>query len=150
MPTLCFRNGRSPFGGGAYLRLLPYWFTRWGIRFLNETEGRSACVYIHPWELDPEQPRMAGDLTARLRHYLGLRGMEKKLVRLMKDFQFAPLGDLVEELKLADAVPHWPRQASRLQARNDKAGSRSYEGERSRLQNRHCALAGRYEATFVH
>jgi polysaccharide deacetylase family protein (PEP-CTERM system associated) len=105
MPTLCFRNGRSPFGGGAYLRLLPYWFTRWGIRFLNETEGRSACVYIHPWELDPEQPRMAGDFTARLRHYLGLRGMERKLVRLMKDFQFAPLGELVDELKLANAVP---------------------------------------------
>ena len=51
MPTLSLRGARSPFGGGAYLRLLPYWYTRWGIRFLNEKEGQPACVYVHPWEI---------------------------------------------------------------------------------------------------
>ena len=100
MPTLSFGERRSPFGGGAYLRLLPYWFTRWAFRFLNETEGKAGCVYLHPWELDPEQPRMKGSLTAKLRHYIGLRGFERKLARLMGDFEFAPLGQLVSELRL--------------------------------------------------
>ena len=99
MPTLCLGDRRSPFGGGAYLRLLPYWFTRWAFRFLNEKEGQAGCVYLHPWELDPEQPRMKGSLTAKLRHYIGLRGFERKLGRLMADFEFAPLGELVSELR---------------------------------------------------
>jgi polysaccharide deacetylase family protein (PEP-CTERM system associated) len=99
MPTL---GPRSPFGGGAYLRLLPYWFTRWAFNYLNENEQRPACVYLHPWELDPEQPRMNGALTARLRHYFGLRGFETKLSRLLEDFEFAPLGQIVSELDFAD------------------------------------------------
>lgn len=100
MPTLSLGKRRSPFGGGAYLRLLPYWFTRWALRFVNEKEGQAVCVYLHPWELDPEQPRMKGSLTAKLRHYIGLRGFERKLDRLMEDFAFAPLGQLVSQLRL--------------------------------------------------
>jgi polysaccharide deacetylase family protein (PEP-CTERM system associated) len=98
MPTLEMRGVRAPLAGGAYLRLLPYWYTRWGIRFINEKENRSACVYVHPWELDSEQPRMKGSASARLRHYLGLRGAESKLRRLLQDFEMQPLGSLVEEL----------------------------------------------------
>jgi polysaccharide deacetylase family protein (PEP-CTERM system associated) len=100
MPTLSLGERRSPFGGGAYLRLLPYWFTRWALRFLNNQEGKAGCVYLHPWELDPEQPRMKGSLTAKVRHYVGLRGFERKLGRLMEDFEFAPLGQVVSELRL--------------------------------------------------
>jgi polysaccharide deacetylase family protein (PEP-CTERM system associated) len=97
MPALAAAGLRSPLGGGAYLRLLPYSFTRWGIRFLNEHEARPVCVYLHPWELDPDQPRIEGSLTARLRHYLGLRGTEGKLRLLLQDFEFVPLGMLVDE-----------------------------------------------------
>ena len=51
--------GRNlPLGGGGYLRLLPYLYMRWGMRRVNRGEGRSALVYVHPWELDPEQPRV--------------------------------------------------------------------------------------------
>jgi polysaccharide deacetylase family protein (PEP-CTERM system associated) len=95
MTTLEFAGHRSPFGGGAYFRLLPYWYTRWGIRFLNLKENRPVCVYLHPWELDPEQPRMTGSLTARLRHYLGLRNTPAKFRSLIHDFEFCPLGVLV-------------------------------------------------------
>jgi len=95
MTTLEFAGRRSPFGGGAYFRLLPYWYTRWGIRFLNLRENRPVCVYLHPWELDPEQPRMTGSLTARLRHYLGLRNTPAKFRNLIRDFEFCPLGVLV-------------------------------------------------------
>lgn len=97
MPTLELAGARSPLGGGAYLRLLPYWYTRWGMRFLNQREGQPACVYVHPWEIDAEQPRMKGSLTAKMRHYFGLRGMERKLRRLVRDFEFVPLGALVAE-----------------------------------------------------
>jgi polysaccharide deacetylase family protein (PEP-CTERM system associated) len=98
MTTLEFAGRRSPFCGGAYFRLLPYWYTRWGIRFLNAKEKRSVCVYLHPWELDPGQPRMSGSVSSRMRHYLGLSGVPAKFRRLISDFEFCPLGLLIEEV----------------------------------------------------
>ena len=100
MPTLELAGRRSPIGGGAYLRLLPYWYTRWAMRYLNRSEQRPVCVYLHPWELDPEQPKMQGRLTARIRHYIGLRGVQKKLRRMLRDFEFAPMGELIPDQKL--------------------------------------------------
>jgi polysaccharide deacetylase family protein (PEP-CTERM system associated) len=99
MPTLEMAGMRAPIGGGAYLRLLPYAYTRWGIRHINDREDRSACVYLHPWELDSEQPRMAGSVSARLRHYFGLRGAESKFRRLLSDFEVQPLISLIGEQK---------------------------------------------------
>jgi polysaccharide deacetylase family protein (PEP-CTERM system associated) len=98
LTTLELAGRRSPFGGGAYFRLLPYWYTRWGIRFLNTRENRPACVYLHPWELDPDQPRMSVSLTARLRHYLGLGGTPAKFRSLIKDFEFCPVAALTENI----------------------------------------------------
>ena|SRR5882762_1722273 len=98
MTTLEFAGMRSPFGGGAYLRLLPYWYTRWGVRFLNARENRSVCLYLHPWELDPEQPRMSGSLTSRVRHYIGLRNTLVKFRNIIRDFEFCPLGLLVDHV----------------------------------------------------
>ncbi len=92
MSTLELAGLRCPFGGGAYFRLLPYWYTRWGMRFLNSRENRPVCVYLHPWELDPEQPRMNGRLTSRVRHYLGLRSTPAKFRKLLREFEFCPLG----------------------------------------------------------
>jgi polysaccharide deacetylase family protein (PEP-CTERM system associated) len=96
MPTLQLGSQRAPFGGGAYLRLLPYAFTRWAINYVNHREDRSVCVYVHPWEFDPEQPRLSSNPTARIRHYIGLNGMERKLRRLIADFQFEPLGSIAK------------------------------------------------------
>jgi polysaccharide deacetylase family protein (PEP-CTERM system associated) len=97
MTTLQVAGARAPLAGGAYLRLLPYWYTRWGIQYLNTSESRPACVYLHPWELDPAQPRMKGSLSARMRHYFGLRGTEVKFRRLLMDFEFQPLGLFVKD-----------------------------------------------------
>jgi polysaccharide deacetylase family protein (PEP-CTERM system associated) len=99
MPTLEIGRARSPIGGGAYLRLLPYWYTRWGLRFVNAREGQPICVYVHPWEIDAEQPRMKGSVTARMRHYLGLRGLENKLRGLLRDFEFQTMGALIAEME---------------------------------------------------
>ncbi len=105
MMTVEFRGRRSPLGGGAYLRILPYWYTRWGIGYINKTEGRPACVYLHPWELDSEQPRIAAGLAARARHYLGLRGAEAKFRRLLRDFDFQSLAAAIEETRIEPYLP---------------------------------------------
>jgi polysaccharide deacetylase family protein (PEP-CTERM system associated) len=91
--TVRLPNGSiAPIGGGGYLRLLPYRYTAAGIRRLNQAEGKSACIYFHPWELDPEQPRLASGAIARLRTYSGISSMRRKLERLTSEFAFAPLG----------------------------------------------------------
>lgn len=98
MTTLEFAGFRSPFGGGAYFRLLPYWYTKWGIRFLNAVENRFVCFYLHPWEIDPSQPRVPGSLTSRFRHYIGLRNTRVKFRNLLIDFEFCPLGALADRV----------------------------------------------------
>ena len=97
MTVLELAGCRSPLAGGAYLRVLPYLYTRWGIRYLNQREQRTACVYVHPWEIDPGQPRLKGRLSSGVRHRLGIRSLERKLVRLMDDFEFCPLSDLRDQ-----------------------------------------------------
>ena len=79
----------TPVGGGAYLRLLPYCYTAAGLRHINREDGQPACVYFHPWELDPGQPRLAQGFLSRLRTYTGLSRMEAKLDSLLSDFQFS-------------------------------------------------------------
>jgi polysaccharide deacetylase family protein (PEP-CTERM system associated) len=89
--TIKLRGGHvSPVGGGAYLRLLPYRYTAAGLRRLN-SGGHPACLYFHPWELDPQQPRLACGLLSRIRTYTGLKTMEAKIARLLSEFRFAPL-----------------------------------------------------------
>jgi polysaccharide deacetylase family protein (PEP-CTERM system associated) len=91
--TVKLPNGNvAPIGGGGYLRMLPYRYTAAGIRRLNREEGVSACIYFHPWEVDPQQPRIASGAIARWRTYTGLRGTLHKLDRLTSEFEFAPLG----------------------------------------------------------
>ena len=77
-----------PVGGGGYFRLLPYALSRWAIRRLNDTEQRPAVVYIHPWELDPAQPRVHAPVVGRFRHYVNLHTTEGKLHHLLGDFSF--------------------------------------------------------------
>lgn len=84
----------APVGGGGYLRLLPYCYTAAGIRRINQDECQSACIYLHPWELDPAVPRLAYGVLARLRTYTGLAGMRNKVVKLLDDFSFSTLSDV--------------------------------------------------------
>jgi len=76
-----------PAGGGGYFRLMPYTLSRSLIRRVNDVEGRPAVFYFHPWELDPDQPRVPGtSLKTRFRHYLNLHRTEPRLRRLLRDF----------------------------------------------------------------
>jgi len=83
-----------PIAGGGYFRLYPYWFTRWAINKLNR-EGHPAMVYIHPWEIDDKQPRMKGNAIANFRHYVNLTKNELKIRRLLTDFRFTTIKDLI-------------------------------------------------------
>ena len=80
-----------PVGGGGYFRLLPYGWTRWGLRRINEQDHRGAIFYLHPWEIDPGQPRLPVGLLGRFRHYRNLDQTESRLRQLLADFRWAPL-----------------------------------------------------------
>jgi polysaccharide deacetylase family protein (PEP-CTERM system associated) len=84
-----------PIAGGGYFRLLPYAWTRWGIARLNRHEGQPAIFYLHPWEVDPGQPRLDAPWLSRFRHYRNLDQTEGRLRRLLEDFRFGPLRDVV-------------------------------------------------------
>lgn len=76
-----------PVGGGGYLRMLPFWYTKLGFSKIR-AEHAPLIVYIHPWEVDPEQPRLAGRLKSRLRHYTNLSKTESRLSRLLQLGEF--------------------------------------------------------------
>jgi len=87
--TVRVLNRNWPAGGGGYFRLLPYRLSRWSLRRINGVDGRPAIFYFHPWEVDPEQPRVQGaSAKARFRHYLNLDRMHARLGRLLHDFRW--------------------------------------------------------------
>jgi polysaccharide deacetylase family protein (PEP-CTERM system associated) len=93
-PPLTLRHlGVSiPAGGGAYFRLFPYRVTR--AAFLEcERRETAGTFYVHPWELDPAQPRIAAPWHARFRHYTGLQRTVPRLERLLSEFKFGSIGD---------------------------------------------------------
>jgi polysaccharide deacetylase family protein (PEP-CTERM system associated) len=78
-----------PAGGGGYFRLLPYAVSKWSLRRINEVDARPATFYFHPWEMDPEQPRVDGlDFRTRFRHYVNLSRMATRISRLLEDFRW--------------------------------------------------------------
>ncbi len=104
LPPSTVRMGglNLPIAGGGYFRLLPYAWTRWGIRRVNEAERQPVVFYLHPWEIDPDQPRFDVGRTTRLRHYTGLGRTADRLAQLMRDFRF---GSVASMLKLAPEAP---------------------------------------------
>ena len=94
--TAVFGSKRLAAGGGGFFRLLPYAFSRWAINQVNDRDGRPAVIYFHPWEIDPDQPRVANaPLKSKLRHYTKLDVMADKLRRLPKDFKWERLDSVV-------------------------------------------------------
>jgi polysaccharide deacetylase family protein (PEP-CTERM system associated) len=87
--TTRFLERNWPAGGGGYFRLLPYGLSKWSIKRVNEVDQQPAIFYFHPWELDPEQPRVKGaDVKTRVRHYLNLHQTEHRLRQLLADFRW--------------------------------------------------------------
>lgn len=95
-PLSTFEIGRYrlPISGGGYFRLFPYWFTRYALNRINTTDKLPFIFYLHPWEIDPNQPRVAAGMLSRFRHYQNLGRCQERLEKLLQDFSF----DTVEQV----------------------------------------------------
>ena len=98
MPLSTFRiwGANIPIAGGGYFRLFPFSWFRYFYKRLN-SQGTSIIFYLHPWELDPGQPRVNVRFDYRLRHYINLKKTEDRLDRLLSEFNFIPLAELAEQ-----------------------------------------------------
>jgi polysaccharide deacetylase family protein (PEP-CTERM system associated) len=97
-----------PIAGGGYFRILPYQWARWGIARVNRVERRPVVFYLHPWEIDPNQPRLPAGLLGRFRHYRNLDKTEARLGRLLREFRFGPMAGILHLRSwLPAAQPAW-------------------------------------------
>ena len=102
--TAHFGGRRLAAGGGGFFRVLPYAFSRWAIRQVNDTDQRPAVFYFHPWEIDPQQPRVTGaSLRSKVRHYTNLGVMAQKLEQLLGEFAWGRM-DLLAHREKAFAL----------------------------------------------
>lgn len=93
--TALLGGKRLAAGGGGFFRVLPYAFSRWAIRQVNRQQQRPAVFYFHPWEIDPEQPRLPNaPMRSKLRHYTGLEKMAGKLGDLVREFDWGRMDEL--------------------------------------------------------
>lgn len=106
--TAMLGGRRVAAGGGGFFRVLPYGFSRWAIRQVNNRYERPAVFYFHPWEIDPEQPRVANaPLRSKFRHYTGLEKMAGKLRDLVHEFRWGRMDVLAHrEAKRAVDLGH--------------------------------------------
>jgi polysaccharide deacetylase family protein (PEP-CTERM system associated) len=95
-----------PVGGGGYFRLYPYRLTRMGLSAVNRA-GRPFVAYLHPWELDPDQPRLRPGRLRAFRHYVNLHRTEKRLARMLHDFPMATLSEAFAACSDMQAVKTW-------------------------------------------
>jgi len=91
---------KVPVAGGGYFRLLPYSLTRWGLGSINRRESMPFIFYLHPWDIDPDQPRVSASWLSRFRHYTNLEKCEGRLRLLLRDFKFGTARDGLARLDL--------------------------------------------------
>jgi polysaccharide deacetylase family protein (PEP-CTERM system associated) len=93
--TLSLFGQNLPCGGGGYFRLLPYALSRWALKRVNETDRAPCILYFHPWEIDPEQPRIPGvSPKTKFRHYINLGRMQDRLTAALKDFHWTRMDEI--------------------------------------------------------
>lgn len=105
--TMEVRGRRFPCGGGGFFRAYPYALSRWAIRRANNEDKRSALFYFHPWEVDPQQPRVPNlNVKTRIRHYLNLKRMEPRVRCLLSDFAWDRMDRVFPVAKADVPVAH--------------------------------------------
>jgi len=103
--TLNLGGYRLPVGGGGYFRIFPYWLSAGAIKYLNLRERKPAMFYVHPWEVDPGQPRIGGSLLSRFRHYYHLDKCEQRLDRLLSGAPFGRTDAVLAEYEREHTLP---------------------------------------------
>ncbi|KMQ74627.1 XrtA system polysaccharide deacetylase [Marinobacter subterrani] len=99
LSTCPLGNYRLPIAGGGYFRLYPYWLSRWGLGKINRA-GQPFIFYLHPWEIDTGQPRLEVKALSRFRHYNNLDKCMGRLERLLGDFRFGSVSDVLSETNI--------------------------------------------------
>lgn len=95
--TMALMKYHLPVAGGGYFRLYPYWFTRFALARINNSEKQPFIFYLHPWEIDPEQPRIRTGWLSTFRHYTNINRCAECLCRLLGDFQFTTVQKVLNE-----------------------------------------------------
>mgnify|MGYP001373176294 CR=1 FL=1 len=111
LTTCSVFGSRLPIAGGGYFRLYPYGLTRAGLASVNR-EGRPFIFYLHPWEIDPDQPRVKASALSTFRHYNNLARCEARLRALLRDFRFGTVREVLERLDLLEPREQPLRAAS--------------------------------------
>jgi len=93
-------NLNIPVAGGGYFRLYPYFLTRYFLNGVNKKQNEQFVFYLHPWEVDPKQPRIEASWFSKFRHYNNLEKCESRLSHLMDDFNFTTMKSVLTEMKL--------------------------------------------------
>ncbi len=102
LSTIELFSYRLPVSGGGYFRLFPYAITKKALKTINEKEGRPFIFYLHPWEIDPAQPRFQVPWLSQFRHYHNLEKTEARLNRLLSDFEFGTVQEVLQGLELLE------------------------------------------------
>ncbi|BCG47655.1 Polysaccharide deacetylase [Citrifermentans bremense] len=92
---LAGKSVQLPIAGGGYLRLLPVALIKWGIDRINRVEQKPCVLYLHPWEIDPGQPRIKAGWKSRFRHYNNLERTEEKLRYLLKGVRYGTMSQVL-------------------------------------------------------
>lgn len=92
---------RVPVAGGGYFRIFPYWLIKRGLRSINAKESMPFIFYLHPWEIDVNQPRFATNALSHFRHYHNLDRTEDRLARLLREFEFTTVESVLSQVPVA-------------------------------------------------
>jgi polysaccharide deacetylase family protein (PEP-CTERM system associated) len=102
LSTKSVAGWRIPVAGGGYFRLFPYAFSRWALGSINRSERRPFIFYLHPWEIDPDQPRIQAEWFSRFRHYNNLDRCRDRLTRLLGEFRFGTVRSVLMDQGLLE------------------------------------------------
>jgi polysaccharide deacetylase family protein (PEP-CTERM system associated) len=125
MSAATFFGVKVPVSGGGYFRIFPYWLIRAGLKQINEQQ-RPFTFYLHPWEVDPEQPRVKVGAVSRFRHYTNLDRCEPRLRELLGHFEFSTMRDVLASRGLVDQnsdSSDWRLSSTRLLASAQENGA---------------------------
>ena len=93
-----------PMAGGGYFRLYPYWFSNYFFKKIQNERNKSLIFYLHPWEIDPDQPQIEAGWFSKFRHYNNLDKCEKRLIKLLSDINFTTVSEVLNKL---DNIPDY-------------------------------------------
>ncbi|MCG7947111.1 MAG: XrtA system polysaccharide deacetylase [Candidatus Thiodiazotropha taylori] len=98
LSTVGIAKRRLPVSGGGYFRLFPYWLSKAGLNRVNRNDQMPFIFYMHPWEIDEGQPKIKSSRLSEFRHYNNIDKFESRLLKLVRDFEFSTVSDVLQRM----------------------------------------------------